>query len=150
MKTIVFPATPIDTTGLATEAKQDTQITEAQSTNTKLDTIISQTASINRLEIKETTALLDTSSTNIPASSGNPLELVASTTAIIRKIQSVEDIGEFMGIYEGAALSETLVGILPLGGGEIEVNLPAATRISIRNMKNSAITTGFITLNLLG
>ena len=46
MKTFIYPATPVDTTGLATEAKQDVQIVEAALTNTKLDTIITQTADV--------------------------------------------------------------------------------------------------------
>lgn len=39
MATFVFPQTPVDTTGLATEAKQDSAITELQAINTELDTI---------------------------------------------------------------------------------------------------------------
>jgi hypothetical protein len=39
MATFIYPATPIDTTGLATEAKQDTVITELQDANTSLTTI---------------------------------------------------------------------------------------------------------------
>lgn len=94
--------------------------------------------------------LLDTSGTNIPASSGNPLQVVASSAADIKKIISVEDIGEFIAVYKGPALSEVLVCILPLGGGEIEVQIPSGTRISLRNMKNTAISSGFIALNFLG
>lgn len=98
----------------------------------------------------DTTPLLDTSSSNIPASASLPLEVVASSAAIIRKVVSVDDVGEFLALYTGAASSEVLLCVLPLGGGEIEVNIPAATRISIRNMKNSAISSGFISLNFLG
>lgn len=98
----------------------------------------------------DSTPLLDTSSSNIPASSSAPLQVVATSAAIIRKIISVEDIGEFIGVYTGAPASEVLLCVLPLGGGEMEVNIPASTRLSLRNMKNSAITTGFIALNFLG
>lgn len=98
----------------------------------------------------DTTPLLDLSSTNIPASSSNPVQVVATTAGQISKIVSVEDIGEFIGLYTGAALSEVLECVLPLGGGEIEVSIPINTRISLRNMKNAAITSGFIALNLIG
>lgn len=94
--------------------------------------------------------LLDTSSTNIPASASSPLQVVASTAAQVRKVVSVEDIGEFIGVYTGPALSEVLHCILPLGGGEMQVNIPAGTRVSLRNMKNATITSGFIAVNFLG
>lgn len=98
----------------------------------------------------DTTPLLDTSSTNIPASSGNPVEIVASTSADVQKVISVEDIGEFIGLYEGAALSETLVCVLPLGGGEVQVDIASGTRISLRAMENTAISTGLIAINFIG
>lgn len=96
------------------------------------------------------TPLLDTSSTNIPASSGSPVQVVASTASACRKIQTVEDIGAFIGLYTGAPASEVLVAILPLGGGEIEVDIPASTRISLRAMENTAISSGKIAINFLG
>lgn len=94
--------------------------------------------------------LLDISSTNIPASSSLPLEVVSSLAQAVRKVQTVEDIGAFIGIYTGAASSEVLVAVLPLGGGEVEVNIPAAERISLRAMENTAISSGKIAINFLG
>lgn len=98
----------------------------------------------------DTTPLLDTSSTNIPASASSPLQVVASLAGHVSKIVSVEDIGEFIGVYTGGSGSETLLCVLPLGGGEIAVNIAIGTRISIRNMKNATISSGFIALNLIG
>lgn len=121
--------------GAATSAKQDTLLAAFQ--RSVVDQI-------------DTTPLLDTSSTNIPASASNPVAVIASTAAAAYKVVSVEDIGEFIGLYTGAALSEVLLCVLPLGGGEIEVNIPAGTRLSLRNMKNAAISSGFIALNLVG
>lgn len=106
--------------------------------------------SIGNQDQIDTTPLLDTSSTNIPASGSSPLEVVASSAGHISKIVSVEDIGEFIGVYTGGSGSEVLACVLPLGGGEIAVNIPISTRISIRNMKNAAISSGFIALNLIG
>jgi hypothetical protein len=157
-----------DLVGLATEAKQDDQITElvdivtntgaininAGNTVTQLQaanvTLAAIQTSTNRLTVVQLTSFVDASSTNIPASASLPLQLIASTSAIVRKIVSVEDIGEFMGLYTGAAAAEVLVAVMPLGGGEIELNIPAGTRLSIRNMKNAAVTTGNLVLNLLG
>lgn len=128
--------------GAATEATLST----ASTTLTSIENALSLTV----VDQIDTTPLLDTSSTNIPASASNPVAVVASTAAITRKIVSVEDVGEFIGLYTGAALSETLLCVLPLGGGEIDVVISAGTRISLRNMKNAAISTGFIALNFLG
>lgn len=133
----------------STSAKQDT-------TNTKLDTIhtdlqsITSNTNIGVIDQIDSTPLLDCSSTAIPASSGNPLTVVASLAAACKKIVSVEDIGEYIGLYTGVALSEVLYCILPLGGGEIQVNIPIATRISLRAMNNTAITSSKIALNFLG
>jgi hypothetical protein len=129
-------------TGAATEAKQDSIITELQS--------IASVGSPTVVDQIDSTPLLDVSSSNIPASASLPLQVVASTAALVSKIVSVEDIGEFIGVYTGPASSEVLLCVLPLGGGEMQVQIPASTRISLRHMKNSAITSGFISLNLLG
>jgi len=98
----------------------------------------------------DTTPLLDVSTTNIPASSGTPVTIVASLAANVQKIQSVEDIGEYIGVYSDPSGTPVLECILPLGGGEVEVNLPAGTEIGLRHMKNAAITTDFIAINFLG
>lgn len=75
----------------------------------------------------------------ITASAGIPLTIVASTAAIIYKVQTIEDIGEFVGLYSDPAGTPVLECILPLAGGEVDVNIPAATVLGLRNMKNAAI-----------
>lgn len=119
-------------------------------TEATLATIAAGVDKLNIVDQIDTTPLLDTSSTNIPASASNPVTAVASLAANVKKIVSVEDIGEFIGVYTGAAASEVLLCVLPLGGGEIEVEVASGTRISLRNMKNATISTGFIALNFLG
>lgn len=97
--------------------------------------------------------MIDVSSTNIPASSSNPQEIVASLAANVKKIQVIEDVGEFIGLYSGAALSETLIAILPPGftGSILDIEIAAGTRLSIRNMKNAAISTSTLFgINFLG
>lgn len=124
--------------GLATESKQDDIISALGSGLSLVDEI-------------DTTPVLDTSVTNIPASSGNPVQIVASLAGNVKKIYPIDDIGEYIGLYTGAALSESLACILPLGGGPvIEVSIPAGTRISLRAMENTAISLGKIALNFFG
>lgn len=133
----------------ATSAKQDT-------TNTKLDTIITNTAlaaantALTVVDQIDTTPLLDVSLSNIPASSANSLQIVASLATAAKRVQTVEDIGEFFGLYSGAVATPTLLCVLPLGGGEVDVAIPAGTLVSIRHMKNTAITSGYIAINFLG
>lgn len=98
----------------------------------------------------DTTPLLDVSSTNIPASASLPVQIVASLAADVKKIIVVDDIGEYIGLYTGASSSEVLECILHLGGGETKVEIAAGTRISLRHMKNTALTADFIAINFLG
>lgn len=135
MALFVYPASQVALAGGATESKQDEIIS---------------LLSLDVVDQIDTTPLLDVSASNIPASASLPLEVVASLAADVYAVQSVEDIGEFIGLYSGPASSEVLECILPLGGGEVRVNIPAGTRVSLRHMKNTAITTDFIALNFLG
>lgn len=210
MVTYNYPPTAIDTTGLATEAKQDVIIVELQTANaelilqtaelaaintelntqtvellainaeldtqttalndinTELNTQTVELAAINtelntqtallttidastsRLAVFQTSALIDASSTNIPGNASLPLQLIASTSAATYKIQIVEDIGEYMALYTGAASSEVLLCAMPLGGGDVEVSVPIATRISIKALQAPAITSANLIINLLG
>jgi len=87
----------------------------------------------------------------IPAKAASQLQLVSTSAAAIKKIQTVEDIGEYMGIFTGASTAETLACVLPLGGGEVSVEIPQSTRISIRALTSStAITSGSLGINFLG
>lgn len=96
------------------------------------------------------TPLVDLSATLIPKSSSLPLELVSSLASAITGVIAVEDIGEFFGLYTGAAASEVLACILPLGGGEVPIVAPIGTRISIRHMKDTDVVSGFMSINYLG
>lgn len=160
----------LDTTGLATETKQnatntklDTLIAKDFATsakqdtsNTKLDTIITNTALIGAntnlavVDQIDTTPLLNVSLSNIPASGSNSLQIVNSLALAVKKVITVEDIGEFFGLYSGPVATPTLLCVLPLGGGEMDVIIPAGALVSIRHMKNTAVTSGFIAINFLG
>lgn len=132
----------------------DSQTTALNDINTELDSqtalLTTIAAETNKLAVFQTSALIDASVDNIPGNASDPLELIASTSAITAKIQIIEDIGEYMALYTGAATSEVLLCALPLGGGEVEVSVPAATRISIGALKAPDITSANLIINLLG
>jgi hypothetical protein len=93
--------------------------------------------------------LLDTAGTNIPRSSLAPLSIVASLAAEVKKIQIIEDIGAFMGLYSDA-LATNLICYLPLGGGVVETVIPAGTAIYIKHLEDTDITSGKIAMNFVG
>ncbi len=141
-----FSAAP--TVGAATEAKQDDQITALESIDSKLTSPLAVTGSltITPPQAYAVTSLIDTSVTNITTSTY--LQVIASTTQNTVRIQSIDDVGEYMALYTGPASSEVILCALPLGGGEVEVNIPSGTRLSIKSLKNN-ISSGNIILNLL-
>jgi len=90
-----------------------------------------------------TNDILNCSTLNIP--SGTQLT-VATLSNDIYEIQTVEDIGEFIGVYAGA----TLKAILPLGGGSVKINLPSTTVVKLASFSGSVISSGNIAINFLG
>lgn len=97
------------------------------------------------------TPLLDASSTNIPASASSPTQFVASLAAAVKKIKVNDTTGKFIGVYTGAALSEVLQAIIGPGeDGFIDVQMAAGDRVSLRNMENSAINVGMLSINFIG
>lgn len=140
------------TPGAATSAKQDVGNASLSSIDSKLTNPLPVSGSlvISPLKVFYSLPLLSVNSNNIPASSSLPLELISSTSQATKEIQVIEDIGEFMALYTGAVSSEALLCSLPLGGGNVQVNVPANTRISIKSLKNITISAvSYLTLNLL-
>ena len=78
------------------------------------------------------------------------VELIADSGAnVVRKIQSFYGAGSAASIGIGAAASEVELYVLPPGGQDVEVNIPANTRISIRlKSGETALTASTIALNL--
>lgn len=134
--------------GGSTEAKQDTGNASLASIDSKLTSPLTVTGSLTIAppEVYYTSNLVDTSVTSITNSTY--LELISSTSEITRKIQVIEDIGEFMALYVGGIGSEIMLCALPLGGGEVEVNVSASSRLSIKSL-NTNVTSGKLILNLL-
>jgi hypothetical protein len=128
--------------GAATEAKQDTQIT-------LLTQIESNTASSSStpITVKQISALVDTSATNITVAT--PVQIFSSLSSTIYKVQIIEDIGEYMVLCVGAPGSEVNVAALPLGGGEVEITILSGSRVSVRSLVNT-ISNGKLIINALG
>ena len=141
-----------NTNGNAREAKQDTMITNQGTMITNQGLALAELQKISAVkDVVDVIPPIDINSTNIPASSSNPLEIIGATTAAVTKVQTIEDVGEYIGLYSGAATSEVLIAILPIAGGEVDVSIPLGTRLSIRHMKNTAISTDtFFAANLVG
>lgn len=121
------------------------------STNTKLDSVITGVDKLAIVDFRDTTPFLDTSVTNIPASGSSPLTIIASLAARTYKLRAADTTGQWIGVYSDPAGTPALICILNPGmDGEIEVDIPAATVIGLRNMANAAISTGELMIHFLG
>lgn len=131
----------IDTklTSQATGAKQDLAKAVLDSINTKLTTLNTNTGAITPLY----TGVL----TGINASSGALIDLTSSASAVVKKIKVSMDFGETVEVITGGA---TVIANIGFGGDEIELNLPATTRISVRMKENTAVTGVNFIYHLLG
>lgn len=97
------------------------------------------------------TPLLDASSTNIPASASTPVTVVASLAAAVKKVQFLDTTGSFIGLYSDPAGTPVLEAVFGPGSDQtIEVSIPAATVLGLRNMENSVINTGLLSVNFIG
>lgn len=97
------------------------------------------------------TPLLDASSTNIPGSASSPLQVVASLASAVKSLDIMDTTGGWIGLYTGAPASEVLK--LVIGPGEdrtVQCALPASTRISVKSLQTSAISSGELSINFLG
>lgn len=95
-------------------------------------------------------AVLDCTVTSIPASSSSPLQVVTSLIYDASQIQAIDGVGQYVGIYTGAAGVEKLIAVVG-GGGTILLSaaIPKGSRVSVRNMVNVPITNGSMTLLFL-
>lgn len=179
LRTFIYPGVAISSNGLATEAKQDVIIAQLQDVNSELDTqsgylqtlsttdfatettlnsannklnnIVTNTAPLraNTVFFEDGSPIMDTAVTPIPGSASPPLEIIAASIADVLKMQFIEDIGEYYGIYIGPAGFENLAVIAPLGGGTVNVIVPGGNRISIRSLTTSAISSGKLAINFI-
>jgi hypothetical protein len=154
--TIVSSTLP---TGAATETTLSTLNGKVTACDTGAVVLAAGTATVGSVDINhldvvdfiDTTPLLDTSSTNIPASASTPVTIVASLAAAVKKIQFMDTTGAYIGLYSDPAGSPVLECIIgPGSDSTIEVAIPAATVLGLRNMENAAISSGMIAINFIG
>lgn len=122
-------------TGAAIETKQDSIIAA-------LDAIrVSSEITNNGV------SLIDAGTTTINGSAGATVEIDASCP-VIKKIQALDTTGYYLVLYTGASGSEVMKCIFGPGADyTIPVDIPAGTRLSIRNLDTTSITSGKIVLN---
>lgn len=90
--------------------------------------------------------VIDTEVTPIPASSSQPLQVIADTGINVGVgVNFNDNTGDFIGMYLGAQGQEVLICIIGNGlSGQAWAKIPPHSRISLRSMKNEAITQGLL------
>lgn len=95
--------------------------------------------------------VLDASVTTINSNVGAFVTVVATLAAAAKAIRVCDTTGNFIGVYTGAGGSEALAFIIEPGMADvIEHAIPINTRLSVRAMGSSSITSGNLTLQALG
>ena len=96
--------------------------------------------------------VLNASVTNIPGMASAPLQVIADSGArAAHAIDFLDSSGDYIGVYTGSPGSEVLRCII--GGGTVNrayVVIAAHSRVSLRSMITAPITSGNITLALMG
>lgn len=88
------------------------------------------------------------SSTNV--TTGAYVQLIASTAAVINKIQIFDSSGQTLALAFGAAASEVnKIYIFPGGNGDVDMAIPAGTRVSVIAISATA-SVGELDINFLG
>jgi hypothetical protein len=96
--------------------------------------------------------VLDAAVTAIPGSGSFPVQVVSSLAGDVCAVEVRDGIGtEFIGVYRGAPGSEVLVCVVGgPGNSKIEARIPGASRVSLRSMNSTAITSGSLCVMFLG
>lgn len=115
-----------------------------------LSTLAGNTARLSPVDFMDT-PLLVCSSTNIPSSASNSLQVVASLAAAVKEVQLLDTTGEWIGLYTGPVATPTLKALFGPGSTRtVALDLPVGALVSLRNMKAAAITVGEVVINFFG
>lgn len=102
------------------------------------------------LAAKDVTEFIRNDYTSTNVTTAAYVELIASTSADITKMQIFDSSGQTLVIATGAAASEVdKFYVFPGGNGDIEVSIPSGTRVSIKAVSATA-DAGEISINLIG
>lgn len=94
--------------------------------------------------------VLDCTVTSIPGSGSSTLQVIAKLTDQITRVLINDAVGQYVGIYSGAAGAEILKAIISGGKTyEAPVIIAAGSRVSLRNMDTAAITTGSLCVTFI-
>lgn len=96
--------------------------------------------------------VLNASVTAIPGSGSLPLQVVSDTgKKAVYSLQYIDSTGDYIGVYLGKVGVETLSVII--GGGHnttIPCLMAVHSRVSLRSITASPITSGYLSCNFLG
>lgn len=127
--------------GAATAANQATAIASLSSIDTKLTAPLTVSGTV---AVTPTTHAYVDSARNdygsTAVTTGAWVQLIASTAGAIAHLQVFDSSGQTLELGTGAAAAETRILIIPPGGisGSYDINIPAATRISVRAISDTA------------
>jgi hypothetical protein len=132
MKMYTYPETLTSTTiPNPLPVSSPTLLTELQSILVELQTI-NQNQHLDIVDFMDTPVV---AGTVINGSAGAFTEIVASLAANVKVMEILDTTGVVVGLYSGAAASEVLIDILPLGGGTRINEIPTGTRLSVKGME---------------
>ena len=138
MATYIYPALSVSTLPPVGGATSVNQV----ATNDKLDSLISlSTKAISDKIFFDYTGVSNTGYT----------EILAATSNAIKAMTWFESSGQPMIIAIGASGAEVDLAYVPAGGfnGEIPINIPTATRISIKQLNTDALSSGIYLISNL-
>ncbi len=93
----------------------------------------------------------DHSSGNVGDAAATDVELIASTSAEINRLEIFDSSGKEFLLMTGVEASETeFLRILPGGNGQIDVLIAAGTRLVIRATSGDTIDAGVFIMNTYG
>ena len=148
--------------GASTLGEQQTQSTTLSAISGKLPATLGQTTKSGSLSVtvasdqvldfkaqgrtKVGQLFNDYASTNVTTAAY--VQLTASTTATVSRIEIFDSSGETMILAVGAAASEVdQLYIFPGGNGSVDLAIPAASRISVKG-KTGTASEGYLAINL--
>lgn len=120
----------------------------------QVDVLTLPNVTLNMLDVVDfidTTPILDTSITNIPASGSAPVTIVANLAATTKRLRAADTTGAFIGVYSDPAGTPVLEFIINPGmDNETDFAASGGTVLGLRSMTASAISSGLVCIQFYG